>query len=212
MLPKTTGGRRLAGGGAVVLASLLSVFSGRGLQKTDILTAPSYREKGDPAAPVLIAEFSDYECPACRYAEGPVKSTLELYGKDVRLIFKNFPLRQHLWARLAAVAAECAGRQGKFWPYHDILYERQEEWTKSKDPPGLFLDYAKEADADPAAFSACRNDPAVKALIDSEVTEGNNRWVSSTPTFFINRRRFVGASQLSTLGVPWIDKQLKAKR
>jgi len=200
MLPKTTGGRRLAGGGAVVLASLLSVFSGRGLQKTDILTAPSYREKGDPAAPVLIAEFSDYECPACRYAEGPVKSTLELYGKDVRLIFKNFPLRQHLWARLAAVAAESAGRQGKFWPYHDLLFQRQKEWEVQPDPTEMFLRYAAELGLDGDRFRRDFQDPRWTALLTADMETARKANVSSTPTIFIGDNRVVGGTQLEADG------------
>ena len=212
MLAKSAGGRSLTSGAVVVLASLVSVFSARALQKPDVPTAPAYREKGDPKAAVLIVEYSDYECPACRYAEAPLKKTLDLYGRSVRFIYKNFPLRQHLWARPAAAAAECAGRQGRFWPYHDLLYDKQEDWAKSKNPPELFLKYAKDAGLDLEDFSACQKEPSVKALLDSEVVEGENRWVGSTPTFFVNGRRFVGANQLSSRGVLWIDKQLKAKR
>lgn len=203
--------RRLAGGALVVLASVASVYCARGLHKpTEAPAAPAYRSKGDPAAPVVIVEYSDFECPACRLAQPPLKQILELYGPKVRLVFKHFPLEgPHPWARPAAISAECAGRQGRFWPFHDALYERQEEWSKAKEPAKLFNKYAKEAKLDMAAFSSCLSDSAPAAAVAADAREAMERWVGSTPTFFINRRRFVGARQLQALGTLWIDRQLR---
>ena len=84
----------------------------------------------------------------------------------------------------AAVAAECAGRQGRFWEFFDLLYAKQEEWAKEGGTG--FAGYAKDLGLEAEAFSACLKDPAVTALIETDVREGNDRWVVSTPTFFIN--------------------------
>src|SRR5438874_8264701 len=98
--------RRAVGAATVILASVLSAFGTRGWQKEIPETAVSFRVKGDPQAPVTIVEFSDFECPACQHAEGPLRKMLEFYKPgQVRLVFKNFPLdRPHPWARAAASA------------------------------------------------------------------------------------------------------------
>ncbi|MBI5239596.1 MAG: thioredoxin domain-containing protein [Elusimicrobia bacterium] len=222
MLPRSPLARRLWAASAVLLASVVSVKALRGSIKPYAPEAPSYRQKGEAGAPVVIVEFSDLQCPACRFAVGPVKDLLKLYGRDVRLIFKHVPLNQHKLAVPAAVAAECAGRQGRFWEFHDLAYEKQLDWSPVP-PPGqaeapppdqeaarkAFVSYAKKLGLDPAAFSACLQDPAAAALVEKDRQEADQRWVLSTPTFFINGRRLVGARQLSEGGVPWIDKILK---
>lgn len=209
MLPATKTARFILCGTAVVLTCGLSVLAARGVQKPYTSDAPEYRRKGNPAAKVVIVEYSDIQCPACAAAVGVLKNIVSLYGKDVLVIYKHFPLeRRHLNARQAAQAAECAGRQSKFWELHDVLYEKQNEWAESGDPRWAYK-YATALALDEKSFSACLADPAVNAAIDADIREGNNQWVGSTPTFFINGKRFIGARQLSTLGSLWIEKQLK---
>jgi protein-disulfide isomerase len=114
----------------------------------------------------------------------------------------------HEWAKPAAVAAECAGRQGKFWDYHDRLYDKQEEWTNAK-ADGFLTGYAKDLGLDVPAWQACRQDPAVAAAYAADMKDGDDAWVGATPTFFINGRRFVGAVQLRELGTLFMDRELK---
>lgn len=210
MLPRNRMGRRIWGAAGVLLASVLSVLSARGLQKPVSDAAPPFRQKGEPGAPVVIVEYSDFQCPACRKAEEPLRSILSLYGKNVRILFKHFPLeRVHPLARESAAASECAGRQGRFWEFHDLLYDRQGEWSQGASASERLLKYAREIGLDMKAFQACLGDPSVAAAIHADIEEGNNRWVSSTPTFFINRKRFAGAAQLSSRGTIWIDRILK---
>jgi protein-disulfide isomerase len=226
MLPRTALARRLWAASAVLLASAVSVKAVRGSQKPYLPEAPAYREKGRAEAPIVIVEFSDLQCPACRFAVGPIKDLLKLYGQDTRLIFKHYPLTQHRLAWPAAVAAECAGRQGKFWEFHDLAYDKQLQWAPppplgvpealkpvSPDEPYKkeFDSYAKGLGLDLAAFAACLKDPAISTLIEKDRKDGDDHWVLSTPTFFINGKRFVGARQLSEGSVPWIDKLLKKK-
>ncbi|MBI4676523.1 MAG: thioredoxin domain-containing protein [Elusimicrobia bacterium] len=217
MLPASKTGRTVLGGAVVLAASLLAVLAARAHYKPYAADSPSYRRTGDPAARIVIVEYSDFECPACSAGHATMKSVLSAYGKDIRLIFKHYPLeRPHPSARAAAVAAECAGRQGAFWQYHDRLFERQREWVprgpESAPPSSLamwFAKYASDLHLDAKAFSGCLADPAVDAAVASDMEEGKTRLVSATPTFFVAGKRFVGSRQLSTLGTLWIEKKLK---
>ena len=222
MPPRTLLARRFWAASAVLLASAVSVKAVRGSQKPYTPQAPAYREKGRAEAPIVIVEFSDLQCPACRFAVAPVKNLLSIYGQEARLIFKHYPLHQHLSAWPAAVAAECAGRQGRFWDLHDLLYDKQAEWApqtpheaqaKTLRPgyPQDFIPYARSLGLDLTAFEACLKDPTVSTLIEADQKDGDDHWVLSTPTFFINGKRFAGARQLTEGGVPWIEKILKTR-
>ena len=203
--------RRLLGAGLVLAAAAATGLGSRGLAQGSAEHAQPFRVKGPADARVTIVEFSDFQCPACRVAEPVVRQLLSLYGKDVKFVFKDFPLeRIHPYARAGAAAAECAGRQGKFWEYHDALYDKQQEWTNEAAPQKL-EGYAKDLKLDAAAFKACQADPSVQAAISDDAREAQDRWVGSTPTFFINGQRFVGARQLQERGTRWIEKILKAK-
>ncbi|MBI4061333.1 MAG: DsbA family protein [Elusimicrobia bacterium] len=201
--------RLIASAALVVAASAGSFYAARGSRKPFSPRAPAYRTLGPADAKVTIVEFSDFECPACRVAEAPLRAILKLHDGKVRLVFKHFPLeRMHRWARPAAIAAECAGKQGKFWEFHHELYERQAEWASGKSDERL-ASYAKKLGLDSAAWLACRQDPAVDAAVGADYQDGRNAWVGGTPTFFINGKRFVAALQLSERGAPWVEKELK---
>ena len=201
--------RLLASAALVLAASVGSFFVARGGRKPFSSPAPAYRQLGPADAKVVIVEFSDFECPACRVAEPPMRALMKLYEGKVRLIFKHFPLeRMHKWARTGAIAAECAGKQGKFWEFHHELYDHQDEWASEKSAERLDA-YAKKLGLDAAAWNACRQDPAVSAAVTADFKDGEGAWVGSTPTFFINGKRFVGALQLAERGTPYVDKELK---
>lgn len=193
----------------VIGASVGSFLIARGRSKPYSPHAPTYRTQGPADAKVTIVEFSDFECPACRVAEAPMRAILKLYEGKVRLVFKHFPLEgRHRFARPAAIASECAGKQGKFWEFHHDLYDHQQAWPGEKFEDRMSA-YAKNAKLDEAAWRACRQDPSVSAAVTADYEDGLNAWVGSTPTFFINGKRFVGARQLSERGTPWVEKELK---
>ena len=206
---------RLAVSAALLLAACVgSFYIARGSRKPFSSDAPDYRKMGPANAKVTIVEFSDFECPACRVAEPPMRALLKLYEGKVRLVFKHNPLeRMHHRARPAAIASECAGRQGKFWEFHHELYDHQEEWADEKLPGEKFEErlaaYAKKLNLDSAAWLACRKDPAIDSAISADYKDGESAWVGSTPTFFINGKRFVGALQLAERGTPYVEKELK---
>ncbi|MFI5265687.1 MAG: DsbA family protein, partial [Candidatus Levyibacteriota bacterium] len=101
--------------------------------------------------------------------------------------FKEFPLKSvHPNAMAAAVAAEAAGKQGKFWEYHNLLYAKQDEWSNLPDPTDQFVAYAVSLKLDPVRFKADLSDKTLSAKIDAEENEGINIGVNSTPSVFIN--------------------------
>jgi protein-disulfide isomerase len=200
--------RRLASYALVAALAVVSAFMAHRAKKPFSPAAPEFRKRGPADAKIQIVEFSDFQCPACRVAEPPLRQIFQVYEGKVRFIFKHYPLRMHQWAKPAADAAECAGRQGKFWEYHDRLYDKQDEWTNDK-ADSFFTAYAKDLKLDVPAWQACRQDPSATAAYETDMKDGDNAWVSATPTFFINGRRFVGAKQLAELGTLYMDRELK---
>jgi protein-disulfide isomerase len=161
------------------------------------------RVKGDPNAPVTIVEFSDFQCPFCKQAEGTLQAILAKYGSKVRLAYMDFPLRDiHPRAQSAAEAARCAGEQSKFWAYHDLLYADQ---TKL-DGPALIAS-ARALKLNETAFQSCLESGKFKSKIDADLAEGQKAGVSGTPGFFINGV-FLSGSQPQAEFEKVIDTQL----
>ena len=98
--------------------------------------------RGNPGAPVTLEEFGDFQCPPCGQFAGFAEELLKEYDSRLRVVFRNFPLPGHEHAREAAIAAEAAGFQGKFWEMHDTLYKEQTAWSKAPNTRELFESYA----------------------------------------------------------------------
>ncbi len=164
---------------------------------------------GPETAPVKLVVYSDFECPSCRLAQGLLAAIFKDYPGKIQLTYKHFPLTSHHWSIYAHQAAECMQVQGKFWPYHDKLYEKQPEWAASKVPPAeMFAQYARDLGADMNLFSGCLTDVAVTRGIYAEKEEGAKRQVGATPTFFLGDERFVGPREMKEKGVNAIRKVL----
>lgn len=156
---------------------------------------------GDSEAPVLIVEFSDYQCPFCkRFEAETLPQLIQAYvdtGK-VRLAFRDFPLTQiHANALPAALASECADEQGSFWPYHDLLFARQSDWAPSDDIQATLVHYAVELKLDESAFSACLGENRYLEEIQHDFSDGVSYGITGTPSFFINGKKLVGALPFS---------------
>jgi len=145
---------------------------------------------GDADAPVVIVEFSDFQCPHCAdFHVNTFPALRSLYGGRVRWYFVNrFFTAPHPHAEAAAIAAECANRQGKFWEYADQLFRRQEELG-----PDMLDQVAGQLGLDRAAFDQCRADPAVAEEVAADQAEGERMRVDGTPTFFVNGVQILGA-------------------
>lgn len=200
--------RRIISYVLVVALAVVSALTAKRTHKPLSPAAPEFRKKGPRDAKILIVEFSDFQCPACRVAETTLRQLLELYDGKIHFIFKHYPLRMHPWAKPAALAAECAGRQGKFWEYHDRLYDRQEDWTNAK-VENFLAGYARDLKLDIPAWKTCRASPDAAAALAADMKDGDNAWIGGTPTFFVNGRRFVAKTQLAELGTLFIEQELK---
>ena len=151
--------------------------------------------RGPSGAPVTIVEYADFECPYCGRAEPALRELLAEFGDDIRYVFRHLPLPDvHPRAQLAAEASEAAGRQGRFWEMHDLLFDHQDALR----PPDL-LGYASELglDRERVERELRHNEYAARIARDTESAELSD--VSGTPTFFVNGHRHRGAYDLASL-------------
>jgi protein-disulfide isomerase len=150
--------------------------------------------KGSPNAKVTIVEFSDFQCPFCaRFATQTLPQIEEKYIKTgkVKLVYRDFPLNFHQYAQKAAEAAECADEQGKFWEYHDILFQKQFEWSSAGE--SKFKEYAQQLGLNTQKFNQCLDSGKYANEVQKDYNDGLKYGVSGTPTFFINGIGVVGA-------------------
>jgi protein-disulfide isomerase len=159
-------------------------------------------EKGAANARVTIIEFSDFECPFCARVAPIAQKLLRTYPDKVRFIFKNNPLSIHSHALLAHEAALAAGAQGKFWEMHDLLFASQQRLER-----GDLLHYAKQLHLDLTAFTDALDSHLYRPLIEKDLADARGFGVGSTPTFFVNGTKVVGAQSLEALKAI-VDKDL----
>jgi len=154
--------------------------------KVKNLTSHDSPFRGSPMAPVKIYEFSDFQCPHCKVAAPLLKKIVEESNGKVKLVFKQYPLPSHPKAREASKAAIAADKQGKFWEMHDLLFENQDELqTVNLD------DYAKKLGLDMKRFEADMKSKDTDRKIKADLAEGDAAGVDSTPSIFVNDRRFI---------------------
>lgn len=146
---------------------------------------------GPENASVTIIEFSDFQCPFCTKAEPVISQILENYKGKVRFVYRDFPLSFHQYAQKAAEASECADEQGKFWKYHDTLFEKQSEW--SSEGVAKLKEYAADLGLNAEQFNKCLDSGKYASEVQKDFTDGQEAGVSGTPAFFINGKALVGA-------------------
>jgi protein-disulfide isomerase len=159
--------------------------------------------KGPANAPVTIVEFSDFQCPYCSRVGPTLQKVLEDYPKDVRVVYKHYPLSFHKQALPAAKASAAAGRQGKFWEMHDLLFQNQRELNEA-----AFKGYAQELGLDVSQFEKDYASPAVAQEVEADMTLARSLGVTGTPGFFVNGRFLSGAQPYSAFKTK-IDAELK---
>jgi protein-disulfide isomerase len=147
---------------------------------------------------VTIVEFSDFQCGHCAKATRVLKEVLPRYSGQVRVIFRHYPLDRacnsalqgqvHELACAAAVAAECAAEQGRFWEYHDLLFANQSRFDAES-----LASYARGLRLDMTAFSQCIAGAEARAKVARDVEQGNRLGIESTPTLFLNGRTVRGS-------------------
>lgn len=151
--------------------------------------------KGSPDAPVEITEFADYQCPFCQ-----TFATLQMPTIEERLIntgrlrwrYRDFPLQQHSFSRLAAHSAACADEQGKYWEQHKRIYEGQTEWAAARDAAPIFRRYAQAGGLDLGRYDACMKAGKYAGRIQASLDEGIQVGVNSTPTLLVGNKLYRG--------------------
>ena len=144
--------------------------------------------RGNPEAAVTLEEFADFQCPPCSQFAPFAEELLREYGSRLRVVFRNFPLPAHEHAREAALAAEAAGFQGKFWEMHDTLYREQTAWSKAPNARELFESYAGTQGLNMDQFKKDMGSDKARERVDSDHALGDFLGVKVTPTLFINNR------------------------
>ncbi len=159
-------------------------------QKTE--PAPFDPAKGPADAPVVMIEFSDFQCPFCHRAQPVVDQVMKLYDGKVRHVFRQLPLEMHDNARGAAEASMCAADQGKFWELHDWMFQHQQDLSADSLK-------AKVGDLglDAAAFATCLDGKKHAAEVDKDLAEAQRLGITGTPGFVINGRLISGAQPLN---------------
>lgn len=143
--------------------------------------------KGNKEAKVSIVEYSDFQCPACKIYASITKQLFEEFGDNLSITYRHFPLRSvHKNANIAAQAAEAAGIQGKFWEMHDVLFEKQEDWSQEANPIDKFIEYATGLGINKEQFRSDISSDVVKRKVDESYQAGLALKLNSTPTFFLN--------------------------
>ncbi len=145
--------------------------------------------RGNKDASVTLMEYSDFQCPACGAYYPIVKQLEEKYGNQIRIVYRHFPLTTiHQYAPIAARAAEAAGLQSKFWEMHDILFEKQKEWSDS-DPTEKFVEYARSLGLDVNRFRLDLDNQAVRDAVAADVARAQSLGLNSTPSFLLQGKR-----------------------
>jgi len=189
--------------------------------KYDITTA-GFPSIGPTDAPIVIVEFSDYQCPYCtQWHDTTYRPLMAAYPGKIRLVYRNYPLPFHQNAFKAAEAAMCAGDQNAYWPYHDALFANNDQLNNQAGTvvdDSFYVNLASGLSLDTTAFSTCLTTEKYKQAVQSDIDYADNlpadsngeAAIGGTPTFFINGYRIVGAEPLAYFE-QIIDAQLKTQ-
>lgn len=145
---------------------------------------------GDEDAPIVIVEFSAYACPYCgRHFTETLEPLLENYGEHIRYVYRDFPIINTQISQPASLAANCANEQGRFWEYHDMIFNNQQ----SLGSPTFLLQAATELDLDMDAFTECLDEERYAGEVEGDYVDGILNNISGTPAFYVNGQFLSGA-------------------
>jgi protein-disulfide isomerase len=157
---------------------------------------------GPADAKVTLVIFSDFQCPYCRELARTIRTNLpEKYPRDVKVVFKDFPIDSlHPWARAAAEAAHCIGdgNPQAFWAFHDWIFEHQQEFNPNNLREKT-LGFAKEHSLDGQSVASCLDTHGKRGEVEASSNEGHALGIDQTPTFYLNGRAVPGAISWAAL-------------
>jgi protein-disulfide isomerase len=146
--------------------------------------------KGKATSTLIVTEYADFQCPACRSYYPIMRELKEQYGERVLFVYRNFPLTSiHPNAEFAARAAEAAGKQGKFWEMHDLLFEKQNEWANVADIYSKFESYATLLNLNITQFKNDWTSKEIRDLVRGQKNHALQSGLQGTPTFFVNDQK-----------------------
>lgn len=193
----------------IILATLILLFGGvfllnnnnptsqiAGAVDTKLLVRDDSFQTATNSTKVTIVEFADFSCPACALSNEILNSITKDYAGKVNIVFRHFPLPNHINSKIAAEAVEAAGEQGKYLEMQDKLYKNQSEWSNIDNPLAKFLGYAKELNLDINKFEDSVKNNSFASKIERDKNDGNSLGINSTPTFFINGKKQLGIGSL----------------
>lgn len=169
----------------------------------DLVKSVLYREdsytQGSKDSKVKLVEFADMQCPGCASVHPFLTELLKKYPSQIQYTFKHYPLQQHKNAQLAAQAAEAAGLQGQFAQYQDSLFSKQRDWESKTDPRPFFLTLATTLKFDLKKFESDMSSKKILEKINRDIADGNTININSTPTIYINDKKYEGNLSLQSL-------------
>ncbi len=178
----------------VLVASVLLL---RAVNVYDLTYKEEGKVRGGPSSVVTVVEYSDFQCGMCQELQPILKKFLEEHPGKIRLQFKHFPLNTHEKALWAHIAAESAHKQGKFWEYHDLLYQSQNTWVQAQQTLPYFLEYAKKLGLDLEQFESDFINPEILETVRNEKISGKKIGLFRTPTLVVGDKIFMGLDQMN---------------
>lgn len=178
----------------VVIGGLIFLGEGGGSKIEPALEVgvvhPLDHIKGNASSTVVLMEYSDFQCPACRSYYPIMREITTEFGDKALFIYRHFPLISiHFNAEFAARASEAASKQGKFWEMHDLLFEKQNEWANAADPSPMFESYATLIGLNIDQFKLDFKSPEVRDFVRAQRTHAVQSGLQGTPSFFINGKQ-----------------------
>lgn len=145
--------------------------------------------KGAQNPKVTLVEYSDFQCPACASYFPMLEKAVAEYSDRMSFTYRHFPLTQHKNALGASYASEAAGKQGKFWEMHQIIFEHQTDWAEENNASAIFEGYAKELGLDLARFKTDVASTEIKDAVAHDKETGLRSGIDSTPSFYLNGKK-----------------------
>ncbi|MCL5675885.1 MAG: DsbA family protein [Patescibacteria group bacterium] len=180
--------------GTIVLITAFAFLASSPAKPVNVEIGNAYYT-GLQNAKVTVVEFSDFQCPVCEdFNQTVFPRLLSAYKDKVKFVYKFFPLYEiHNLANISAQSAYCAGKQGKFWEYANLLMDNSAQWEADQSQ---LVNYAKQTGLDLEKFKACQNSDEAKNAVMKDRSQGEGLGVNATPTFFVNGEKIVGLQSL----------------
>ncbi len=181
---------------AFTIAAVYGLKLWKQSSQTSSKNVMAVKTKGDPRASIKIVEYVDLECPSCAKGSKYLDQFMKDHPGKIYLQIKYFPLTMHQHGFTSAKYAECTARQEKFWPFVDLVFERQKEWSILHNARPAFDQIAKEINLNMGQLERCLDDKSVDDVVMANAREGKALDVKSTPSYFVNGKMVVGIKYL----------------